>query len=86
MEAFIQSLLTINNQSGLIHAYHTLFGGKRYKCDKIIVINDNQRLGIKVKGKELYIPKQGIKIYNHEGNVFSFASEDQMITINVNKL
>ena len=86
MEEFIKSFINIRSKSGLIHTYHKLFGSKQYKCEKIKVIDDNFRLGVQVKGKDIYIPKQEIKICNHDGNVFSFASDNQMIAINVNKL
>jgi len=86
VEAFIQSLVNIHNKTGLIHTYHKLFGSKQYKCEKLKIIDDDLRLGIKVKGKDIYIPKQEIKIYSHEGSVFSFSSENQIIAINVNKL
>jgi hypothetical protein len=75
VEAFIQLFNSLNNQSGLIHAYHKLFGGKRYKCEKLKIICDSNRLGIKVKGKELYIPRNEIKIHNHEKQNFKRFEE-----------
>ena len=86
METFIQLFNSIKNKSGLIHTYHKLFGGKRYRCEKLQVICDSNRLGVKIQGKDLYIPKADIKIFNNQDNVFSFASENQMITVYVNKL
>lgn len=81
MENFKAILSSINNQSGIIHIYHKLFGGKRYKCEKIHTICDEHNIGIMINGNDLYIPIEEVIGFEHTNNEFVIKSDRQQIKI-----
>jgi hypothetical protein len=64
---------------------HELFGEQQYDCDNTQIINDKYRIGIVIKGRELFV-------YKHEAVDFwvyknAYTVRDSMLTITiVNKL
>ena len=64
---------------------HILFGEQQYDCDMLQIINDEHRIGVVIKGKELYINKQNlIDFWVYEN---AYTIRDKMLTITiVNKM
>lgn len=85
MENFKAIWSSINNQSGIIHIYHILFGGKRYKCEKIHTICDDHRIGVIINGNELFIPIDEVVAFEHTQNESVIKSDRQQIKIILKK-
>ena len=86
MENFKAILSSINNQSGIVHIYHKLFGGQKYICEKIHVICDEHRMGVVIHGHDLYIPRNDIKELQYDKKMFIIKSDKQCIKIILKKL
>lgn len=64
---------------------HTLFGEQQYNCDMLQIINDEYRIGIAIKGKELFVYKQDVEDFFVYDNAYTVR--DKMLTITiVNKM
>jgi hypothetical protein len=81
MQQFIKSFIVADNKPGVVYIYHKLFGGNRYNCDCIHIICDESRLGVNLKGKELYIPITSITEFSCVENEFVVESDRQWIKI-----
>ena len=64
---------------------HALFGEQQYDCDTLQIINDEHRIGVAIKGRELYANKQDVMDFWVYDNVYTVR--DKMLTITiVNKM
>lgn len=73
------------NKNCMVVIEHALFGGQQYDCEKLHVINDEHRVGVVIKGRELFVYKQDVKNFIvHDDD---YMVEDDMMTITiVNKM
>lgn len=75
----------LENMNCRVIINHVLFGEQQYDCDNVQIINDEHKIGIIIKGRELFIHKQEVVdfwIYNN-----TYTIRDKMLTMTiVNKL
>lgn len=64
---------------------HVLFDKQKYICDKLQIINDEHRLGVKIKGQDLFVHKSEILDYTVNDKVYMVKDKMMKITI-VNKM
>lgn len=81
---FINYFLTIDGMRGKILIDHNLFDQKIYRCEKIKVINDDDRIGIHLMGQDIYIYKKCIKLSKVYDKMFVLADDMMQLTIIVN--
>lgn len=75
----------LENKKCKVIINHTLFGRKQYDCDVLQVINDEHRIGVVIKGRELFVYKQDVEDLYVCDNTYTV--KDKMMTISiVNKL
>ena len=65
---------------------HLLFGEQQYGCDELQVINDDEKIGIVVKGAELFVYKQKVVEFCTSGNMFVVGDDMLEIEVIVNKM
>jgi hypothetical protein len=65
---------------------HLLFGEQQYVCDEFQVINNDEKIGIVVKGAELFVYKQKVVEFCISGNVYVVGDDMLEIAVIVNKL
>lgn len=76
----------MQNLLGTVMLRHALFGEAVYECDALQVINDGERLGVVVKGKELFVYIDKLRGLSMDGDV-CFAEDDMLkIVVIVNKV
>ena len=64
---------------------HVLFDKQSYKCDMLQIINDEHRIGVVIKKREIFVYKQDIVDFWFSENICTVR--DKMMTISiVNKL
>lgn len=64
---------------------HELFGEQQYDCDNVQIINDEHRIGVVIKGRELFVYKQ--EVVNFWVYESAYTVRDEMLTITiVNKM
>ena len=71
---------------GKVTLKHLLFGEQQYGCDELQVINNNEKIGIVVKGTELFVYKQKVVEFCASGNMFVVGDDLLEIEVIVNKV
>jgi hypothetical protein len=75
----------LENKNCRVSINHILFGEQQYDCDGAQIINDEHRIGIIIKGRELFAYKQDVVDFSVYEN--TYMVRDQMMTITiVNKM
>ena len=75
----------LTNKSCKVVINHVLFDEQQYECDALRVINDEHKIGVIIKGREIFVYKQDVSSFLVYENVY--AVEDKMTTITiVNKM
>ncbi len=65
---------------------HALFEEQSYDCDALQIIDDEHRVGIVVKGRELFVYKQDIVDFWVYENTYTVRDEMLTICVIVNKM
>lgn len=71
---------------GKVTLKHLLFGEQQYGCDELRVINDDEKIGIVVKGAELFVYKQKVVDFCASGNMYVVGDDMLEIRVIVNKM
>jgi hypothetical protein len=71
---------------GKVALKHLLFGEQQYGCDELQVINNDEKIGIVVKGTELFVYKQKVVEFCISGNMFVVGDDLLEIEVIVNKM
>ena len=85
MQQIIRKFEQIQNKPATIVLNHKLFGKQVCNVDKFDFINTNDKLGVCVRGQDIYICKSDIseaKVYN---DILMFSDKRFKIIINVKK-
>ena len=73
------------NKNCVVVLEHVLFDEQQYDCDMLQIINDDDRIGVVIKKRKLFINKRDVKSFIVHDNVYMV--EDDMMTITiVNKM
>ena len=86
MEKFMRKFLQLNGKKAKILLEHCLFDKQVHYCEELHIINDDERIGLILKNKELFVYKQFIKLAKVDNNTFTISDGRLTITIIVNKL
>lgn len=86
MEKFMRKFLQLNGKTAKILLEHCLFDKQVHYCEELHIINDDERIGLILKNKELFVYKQDIKLAKVDNNTFTISDGRLTITIIVNKL
>ena len=76
----------LNGAEVRVNIEHNLFDSQRFYCRQLQTINDHERIGVLLKGHEIYIDKQDVKVAEVQGNVYKVSDGRLTITINVNNM
>ena len=71
---------------GKVTLKHLLFGEQQYECDALQVINNDEKIGVVVKGTELFVHKQKVVEFCIKGNTYTIGDDMLEIKAIVNKL
>lgn len=75
----------LQNKSGTVVLRHKLFGEQQYGCEAFQVINDDERVGVIVKGGELFVRKQQFEL-SISKNMYKVVDDMLELNVIVNKL
>ena len=76
----------LNGLRGKVALKHLLFGEQQYGCNELQVINNDEKIGIVVKGAELFVYKQKVVDFCADGNTYTVGDDMLEIKVVVNKL
>ena len=75
----------LENKNCRVIINHALFGEQQYDCDMLQIINDEHRIGVVIKGRELFVNKMDVIDFWVYDNTYHV--HDQMLKIAiVNKM
>ena len=73
------------NKNCVVFLEHVLFDKQQYDCEALQVVNDEERVGVVIKGRELYVYKDKAKMFIAHN--YMYVVKDDMMTITiVNKM
>ena len=73
------------NKSCMVVIEHALFDKQQYECEALQVINDEERIGVVIKGRDLFSYKHDVNNFIVHDNVYMVEDDMKTITI-VNKM
>ena len=73
------------NKNCMVVINHALFDEQKYDCDMLQIINDEHRIGVVIKNKELFVYKQEVEDFWVYDNAYTVKDKMMKITI-VNKM
>ena len=82
---FFEQWDKLENLKAKIILKHSLFGRQMHNCDALHIINDD-RIGLVLKGQDVFVDKDKIVDANVDGNMFSVSDRMLTIVVFVNKL
>ena len=84
MQQFMRKFEQLNGVEAKVILKHCLFDNQRFYCRELQTINDNKRIGVLLKGREIFMDKQDVKVAEANNNTYIIS--DGRLTIVVNKL
>ena len=84
MQEFVRKFIQLNGVEAKVIIEHCLFDSQRFYCRKLQTINDNERIGVILKDRAIYMYKQNVKVTEIKGDTYKIS--DGRLSINVNKL
>lgn len=76
----------LQNKKCKVVINNILFDDQSYDCDMLQIINDEHRIGVVIKGRELFLYKDYISGFWVEGNIYRVKDKIMEIYIIVNKM
>ena len=73
------------NKNCMVIIEHVLFDKQQYECEALQVVNDDERIGVIIKGIELFVNKQDVEDFWVYDNAYMVKDKMMKITI-VNKM
>jgi hypothetical protein len=74
----------LNGAEAEVILAHCLFDKQRFICPSLKTIEDDERIGLLLRGSEIFVYKQDVKVAEVHDNVYVIS--DGRLTITVNKL
>ena len=71
----------LENMNCRVIINHALFEEQQYDCDRLQIVNDEHRIGVVIKGRELFVDKADIIDFWVYDN--AYMVKDKMLTITV---
>lgn len=84
MQRFVRKFEQLNGVRAKVILEHLLFDGQVFLCDKLQTINDDERIGLILKGGQIFMYKRNVKVAEVQGDEYRVS--DGRLTIIVNKL
>ena len=84
MQQFMRKFEQLNGVEAKVIIEHCLFDKQRFYCRQLQTINDDERIGVILKDRAIYMYKPDVKVAEVHGNMYKVS--DGRLTIIVNKL
>ena len=86
MQQFMRKFEQLNGVEAKVIIDHCLFDGQRFYCRQLQTINDEERIGVLLKGNAIFMYKRNVKVAEVNGSAYTLSDGRLTITINVKKL
>jgi hypothetical protein len=84
MQRFVRKFIKLNGVEAKVILDHCLFDRQVFLCEELQTINDNERIGLVLKGGQIFMYKRNVKVAEVQGGMYKVS--DGRLTIIVNKL
>ena len=84
MQQFMRKFAQLNGVEAKVVIEHCLFDNQRFYCRQLQTINDDEKIGVLLKGHAIFMYKQNVKVAEVSDDVYTLS--DGRLTIIVNKL
>lgn len=85
MQQFMRKFEQLNGEMAKITLNHCLFDKQVFYCNKLQTINDDNRVGIVIKDREIFVYKHDIKVAEVCDNVYKIADDRLTIIVELHK-
>lgn len=85
MEEFMRKFTQLNGKVAKVILDHCLFDKQVFYCDELQTINDDMKIGVIIKGREIYVDKRHIKTMEMHDDKYEISDDRLSIIVNVNK-
>lgn len=82
---FFEQWDKLENLKAKVILKHSLFGRQMHNCSLLHIINDN-RIGLVLKGQEIFIDKQDVINTEVQNNMYTISDGKLQITVIVAKI
>lgn len=86
MEEFMRKFVKLNGKKAKILLEHCLFDKQVHYCEELHIINDNGRIGVRIKDNDIFVYKQDVEASKACDNIFIISDGRLTIIIIVNEL
>lgn len=86
MQQFMRKFEQLNGERAKVLLKHCLFDRQAFYCEKLQTINDDHRIGVILKNREIFIYKTDVRAAEIHDDVYTVSDGRMTITIIVNKL
>lgn len=86
MQQFMRKFTHLNGESGKVLLEHCLFDRQAFYCDALQTIHDDEKIGLVLKGNDIFVYKSQLKIAKIYDNMYVLSDGRLTITIIVKKL
>ena len=84
MQQFMRKFTQLNGIEAKVILEHCLFDRQVFHCNELQTINDDEKIGLTLKGRAIFMYKQNVKVAEIQGDIYTIS--DGRLTIIVNKL
>ena len=84
MHEFMRKFIRLNGVEVKVVIEHCLFDSQRFYCRQLQTINDDEKIGVLLKGHAIFMYKRNVKVAEVNDDVYTLS--DGRLTIIVNKL
>ena len=82
MQEFMRKFTQLNGAEVKVVLEHSLFDNQRFYCRQLQTINDDERVGVVIKDREIFVYKQDVKLAEENDGTYVISDGRLKITIN----
>ena len=86
MQEFMRQFTHLNGLCGKVLLEHCLFDKQAFYCDALQTIEDDEKIGLVLKGNDIFVYKSQLKLAKSYDNLCILSDGRLTITVIVNKL
>jgi hypothetical protein len=81
MQRFVRKFEQLNGVKAKVVLEHLLFDGQVFLCDKLQTINDDERIGLILKGGQIFMYKRNVKVAEVSEKMYKISDGRLTMTI-----
>lgn len=83
MQQFMRKFEQLNGVEAKVILEHSLFDNQRFYCRQLQTINNDDRIGVLIKDREIFVYKQDLKLAEENDDTYVISDGRLKITIKI---